>query len=273
MNALFVAKKPIFVSSNNYVVGLRNRYMAQKAGFSGTLDPFACGTLIVAFGSYTKLFRFLKKTPKRYRAVAWIGASSPSFDMENIQSIEIKEKISVDRIKAELESFKGEVEFTPPKYSAKRIKGKKAYELLRENKEFELKSTKMEVFDISLVHYNHPFITFDVSVSEGGYIRSLAEILSNRLNIPITLSYLERLSEGLFHFDSHKFLNPLDYLDMKKNNYFADMEDFLLGRKLDLKNFELQDDGFYFVNSDKFLSIIEIENQKVKYILNKVELC
>lgn len=273
MNALFVANKPLFVSSNNYVTKLRAIHRAKKAGFSGTLDPFACGNLIVAFGNYTKLFRFLKKTPKRYRAVIWLGVYSPSYDIENVQSVNFADRLDINLIQTELEKLKGEIEYTPPKYSAKKINGKKAYELARANRDFELKSVKMSVFDIELINYSHPFITFEVSVSEGAYIRSLAEMLSNRFERVLTLSYLERLSEGDFKFENHKFLKPTEYLDLEKNIYNSNMEDFLLGKKLNVEDFAICDDGCYFIEYSDFFSIIQIDKKQVKYILNKVEIC
>ena len=81
LNKLIVVKKPMFRSSNSYLNEIKREYRNKKAGFSGTLDPFACGCLIVAFGQYSKLFRYLKKTPKTYRAVIWLGASSESLDI------------------------------------------------------------------------------------------------------------------------------------------------------------------------------------------------
>ncbi|NOX15711.1 MAG: tRNA pseudouridine(55) synthase TruB, partial [Epsilonproteobacteria bacterium] len=87
MNRIFVANKPKGISSNFFLKKIKRRYDIKKAGFSGTLDPFASGVLIVAFGQFTKLFRFLDKTPKRYIATLWIGASSPTLDIEKIENV------------------------------------------------------------------------------------------------------------------------------------------------------------------------------------------
>ncbi len=81
---LFVVKKPPFISSTKYANRVKRRYNFKSIGFSGTLDPFAIGTLIVATGKFTKLFQYLKKSPKRYRATLWFGAKSSSLDLENI---------------------------------------------------------------------------------------------------------------------------------------------------------------------------------------------
>ena len=82
MNRLFVAYKPSGIGSNLFLLKLKKKYKPKKAGFSGTLDPFAKGVLLIGFGSHTKLFRFLDKTPKKYRATLWLGAKSDSLDSE-----------------------------------------------------------------------------------------------------------------------------------------------------------------------------------------------
>ncbi len=84
-NLLFVVDKPINISSRGYINKLKRKY-GSKIGFSGTLDPFASGSLIVATNRYTKLFNYLDKAPKRYLATLWLGAESKSLDLENIIS-------------------------------------------------------------------------------------------------------------------------------------------------------------------------------------------
>ena len=87
MNKIFVAYKRSNISSNAFLNKIKKRYKVKKAGFSGTLDPFAKGCLIIAFNQYTKLFRFLQKTPKVYEATLWFGANSLSLDNKNITCI------------------------------------------------------------------------------------------------------------------------------------------------------------------------------------------
>lgn len=270
MNRLFVVKKPVFISSNFYLNRIKRKYKTKKAGFSGTLDPFACGCLIVAFGQYSKLFRFLKKTPKSYRATIFLGAQSESLDIENIYSIEDVPKLDVKTILEKLDTLKGELEYLPPKYSAKKIDGQRAYNLAREGVEFDMKKIVSNVYDVKFINYSHPFLTFDITVSEGSYIRSMAQILLERLNTMGTLSYLERLHEGAFFYKNEKALHPLEYLDLPLNNYSGTKEWFDLGKKLDINYFENKDDGEYLIVFDTFFAIIEIKDNEPKYILNKV---
>ncbi len=272
MNKLIVVNKPINISSNFYLKKIKRKYKSKKAGFSGTLDPFAKGCLIVAFGQYSKLFKYMKKTPKTYRAVIWLGALSDSLDIENIFSIKDEKILSSNLIAKEIENLIGTHEYYPPKFSAKRINGKRAYDLARENKDFELKKSSMQVFETKFIKYNHPFITFEVSVSEGAYIRSLAQILLEKLNVSGTLSYLERLNEGKFYFDNEKNLNPLDYLELEKNKYTGTKDWLENGKKISIDYLENKENGKYLLVFDDFFSIIEISNNNVKYVLNKVVL-
>ncbi len=273
MNKLFVVNKPLHISSNFYLRKIKRKYKTKKAGFSGTLDPFACGCLIVGFGQYTKLFQFLKKTPKTYRTTIWLGATSNSLDNENITIEQLQPtKLKENKIILAIKELVGSLEYLPPKYSAKKIDGKRAYDLARAGEDFAMKMVKSQVYDVKFINYSHPFITFDITVSEGSYIRSIAQILLERLDSIGTLSYLERLSEGEFRFENQKPLNPLDYLDLKQNIYYGDKQWFSLGKKLNIDYFKIKDDGKYLVVFDDFFSIIKIENQKINYILNKVVL-
>lgn len=270
INKLFVVNKPMFISSNFYLNRFKKAYKNKKAGFSGTLDPFAKGCLIVAFGQYTKLFKYLEKTPKVYKAVVWLGVSSESLDIERIQNIGFQEKLDTDFIKKEIEKLKGEIEYIPPKFSAKRVNGQKAYEIAREGLEFELKSSIMKVFDIKFIRYNHPFVSFEVKVSEGTYIRSLAQIFLKNIACVGTLSYLERVNEGKFYFENHKELNPLDFIDLPKNNYTGTKEWLEVGKRISKDYLSIKIDGKYIIEVDTFFSIIEIIDDEVKYLLNKV---
>lgn len=270
INKLIVVNKPLFISSNFYLTKIKKKYKNKKAGFSGTLDPFAKGCLIVAFGQYSKLFKYLKKTPKTYRAVVWLGAQSESFDIEKVISVDLVERINEEDIKSQLNSLVGELEYIPPKFSAKKIDGVRAYELARQGHDVELNKCKMNIYDTKFISYRHPFITIETTVSEGSYIRSFAQILLEKLNTVGTLSYLERINEGAFFFDNEKDLNPLDYIDLPLNKYFGTTEWLDTGKKISIDYLEKKENGKYLIIMDKFFSIIEIEDMDVKYLLNKV---
>lgn len=272
LNKLIVVNKPIFRSSNSYLNEIKRKYRNKKAGFSGTLDPFAKGCLIVAFGQYSKLFRYLEKTPKTYRAVVWLGTTSESLDIENIIDIKDEKKLNENLIQKEVENLVGNHEYYPPKFSAKKIDGKRAYDLARAGQEVQMKKSTMQISSTRFISYKHPFITFESTVSEGSYIRSLAQILLERLNSIGTLSYLERLNEGKFFFQNEKDLNPLDFIDLPINMYKGSKEWLDTGKKISIDYLEKKEDGEYLIVFDDFFSIIQIENEDVKYLLNKVKL-
>ena len=271
MNRLFVACKPAGIGSNAFLGRLKRKYGVKKAGFSGTLDPFAKGVLVIGFGSYTRLFRFLDKTPKTYRATLWLGAKSPSLDTENIEKVEILPPFSEQKVKEVVESFRGELTYTPPIFSAKKIDGKRAYDLAREGKEVELKKVTSTIHEIKLLHYMHPFVTFEATVSEGTYIRSLGELIAKKLGVDGSLSMLERVREGRFVYEDEKPLDIRTALVIPKNEYLGDPDNLKYGRKLALEDLSNKNEGTYYLDSGEFLSIIKIENGSVKYELGRVE--
>ncbi len=272
MNRLFVVRKPIFRSSNGYMNRLKWKYNTKKIGFSGTLDPFATGCLIVATGQYTKLFNYLDKTPKTYRATLWLGASSSTLDIEQITQIMEIKPFSKDHIEQTLASFIGELTYYPPQFCAKKVNGVASYKNARNGKIIELKPITSTIYNISLLNYNHPFVHFEATVSEGTYIRSLGELIAHKLGTSGALSSLERLREGQFVFEYEKALNPLDFISLPDNQYLGDITDVELGKKLSVCNFTDQADGMYLVITPNFFSIIEIQNPEVNYKINRMPL-
>lgn len=274
MNRLFVAYKPSGISSNFFLSQLKRRYKNKKAGFSGTLDPFAKGVLLIGFGSHTKLFRFLDKTPKKYRATLWLGAQSDSLDTEMIESVEnLAILAEVDVLNA-VKSIEGRLEYEPPIFSAKQINGRRAYDLARAGVEFTLNKINSKIYETKLIHYNHPFVTFETTVSEGTYIRSLGKIIAQRLGIEnASLSALERLNEGQFFYDGEKELDIKKSLNIPLNFYMGNSGNIKYGRVLALEDLKEQTDGTYWLDNGDNISIITIEKREVKYELGRICTC
>lgn len=272
-----MANKPLFLSSNHFLSRLKRRDNIKKAGFSGTLDPFACGALLVAYGQYTKLFCHLNKSPKVYEATLWLGVKSESFDIENVLEVEVLKAFDKGRILESLLKFQGKIAYIPPKYCAKKIQGKKAYELARSGLDVCLKKQIMEVFCIEFLNYSHPFVSFRVSVSEGSYIRSLGQLIAQDLGVNGTLSYLCRISEGGLCYEGEKALNPLEILPYKKIDKRADMllrQKMLDGKKITKEELKINDFGDFIVYFEDFFSIISLQNDTtIEYLLNRIPLC
>jgi len=271
MNRLFVAYKPSGVGSNRFLSQLKRKYNNKKAGFTGTLDPFAKGVLIVGFGSHTKLFRFLNKTPKVYRATLWLGAKSDSLDSEMIENVDIVKELKQTVVLEAIKSLEGELEYEPPIFSAKRINGKRAYDLARAGKEFKLNKINSTIYETRLVHYCHPFVTFEAKVSEGTYIRSLGRIIANRLGVAFgSLSALERLNEGQFLYEDERALDIKKSLNIPQNRYLSDEANVRLGRVLSIEDFEIKSDGTYWLDNGDNISVVTIKDDKVKYELGRI---
>lgn len=270
IDRIFVAYKPSGIGSNKFLSQLKRKYNVKKAGFSGTLDPFAKGVIIIAFGKLTRLFSHLKKTPKAYRATLWLGVQSDTLDIEKGVSHLQTPHFTEDKIKETLHSFIGDFSYIPPKYSAKKIDGKRAYELARKGEEVTLKEVHSHIVDIKFINYNHPFITFEAVVSEGTYIRSLGEKIAQYLGTTGVLSMLERLYEGIFIYEDEKALDPLNLIDAKSNRFLGNPDDIDLGKKIALESLEIQEDGKYIIPSKDNFAIIAITNGEVSYLLNRV---
>jgi len=274
MNRLFVAYKPSGISSNFFLTKLKRKYNNKKAGFSGTLDPFAKGVLLIGFGSHTRLFRFLDKAPKKYRATLWLGAKSDSLDTEMIEYVDVLKELPLDKTKNAVEGLKGELEYEPPIFSAKKINGRRAYDLARAGKEVVLNKINSTIHDIELIHYTHPFVTFEATVSEGTYIRSLGRIITNRLGLEYgSLSALERLNEGQFFYEGEKALDIKKSLNISQNYYQANQENVDYGRVLALEDLKYQENATYWLDNGDNISIIKIEDKQVKYELGRIYTC
>jgi len=273
INRLFVVYKPSNIGSNQYLSKLKWKYNAAKAGFSGTLDPFAKGVLIVAFGKYTSLFRFLNKTPKTYRATLWLGAHSDSLDIEMVKQIDTIKELPLKDVKAVIHSLEGELEYHPPIFSAKKIDGRRAYDLAREGRKFTLNTIHSTIHNTKFLNYSHPFLTFEATVSEGTYIRSLGAIVAERLGTEGgALSALERLNEGQFQYDHEKALDITTALNIPQNYYLKEQSIIELGQKLQREDFKESVNGTYWVHNGESISIFCFDDEGVHYLLNRVSL-
>jgi tRNA pseudouridine55 synthase len=272
MNRLFVAYKPAGVGSNFFLTKLKREYKTKKAGFSGTLDPFAKGVLLIGIGSYTKLFRFLNKAPKVYRATLWLGAKSDTLDTEMIEHVEVLKEFDESSVLEAVKSLEGDLTYEPPIFSAKKINGQRAYDLARAGKEFTLNKIDSTIYETKLISYCHPFVTFEARVSEGTYIRSLGLMIAERLGVEFgSLSALERLSEGQFEYEGQKPLDIKKSLNIAQNFYHGESDNLKYGRVLALEDLEIKGDGCYWLDSGSFISIINIKNAEVNYELGRIE--
>ncbi len=202
---ILLIDKPKDWTSFDVVAKVRNlitKYTGQrvKVGHAGTLDPMATGLLILATGKKTKMLQDLQSLDKEYIATIKFGATTPSFDADTpIDKIYPVEHLTQELIEKTLKQFTGKQLQYPPKYSAKRLKGKRAYDLARKGKDFELKPVEIEIKQIQILSLNLPTeLTLKLKVSKGTYIRAFARDLGFKLNTGAYLTFLRRTAIGQY---------------------------------------------------------------------------
>lgn len=183
-------------TSFDVVAKLRGITKIKKIGHAGTLDPFATGLLIVAIGRATKLLQLLLGQNKSYTAEMILGKTSNTYDItgEITSTKEFTQNIEQAEIEKALQTFLGQQKQIPPMFSAKKIQGKKLYELARRGVEVERTAKDIEIYKIDLLEYNFPKLTFFVNCSTGTYIRTIAYDLGNVLGCGGLLENLRRLN-------------------------------------------------------------------------------
>lgn len=168
-----------------------------KVGHAGTLDPLASGVMIIVTGRATKRIEELQAGVKEYIATLRLGATTPSFDLETeIDATYPTEHITLEGVKEALKTFHGTIEQIPPKYSAVKIDGKRAYELARKGKEPDLKPKTLVIDEIELLTFSPEEITIRVVCSKGTYIRALARDIGVALGSGAHLTALRRTRVG-----------------------------------------------------------------------------
>lgn len=199
------------LTSHDAVNRVRKIFSTRKVGHAGTLDPAASGVLPVAVGRATKFIEYLADCRKSYRAEILFGVATDSGDLEGkiISRTDNFQIPTSDELNATLKNFVGEIEQTPPKFSAIKIHGRKAYDLARKNLEFEMPSRRVKIFGLKLLALEEISATIEIDCGKGTYIRSLAIDIGERLNLPATLKNLLRLRVGDFDLKSSVTLDEL----------------------------------------------------------------
>lgn len=199
-SGFIIINKEIGPTSHNIISRLRKITGIKKIGHAGTLDPFASGVLVVAVSreATREIDKYVKKD-KKYIATLYLGATTDTYDMEGVVVTKIQlSKSKIQEVENVLSGFTGEQEQIPPMYSAKKVGGKKLYELARKGIEIERKPSKINIYSIKLLDYEWPRLKIAVHCSSGTYIRSLANDIGEKLGCGAYLESLERTAVGDF---------------------------------------------------------------------------
>lgn len=208
--------KPSGMTSRAVVDRVCRIVNSKRVGHAGTLDPLATGVLVVAVGKATRLVEYVQNQHKTYRAGFLLGQSSDTDDVEG--TIVVNENTAAPALK-EIENalvdFSGRIEQVPPKFSAIKLQGKRAYDLARSGAEVELKPRPVDVFRIEIEEYSFPKLRLKIDCGSGTYIRSIARDLGEKLGVGGLMETLERTAVGVFRQTEAVSLGRLEQEDWK----------------------------------------------------------
>ncbi|NSW55378.1 MAG: tRNA pseudouridine(55) synthase TruB [Armatimonadetes bacterium] len=204
--------KPPGMTSHDVVARVR-RISGAKVGHTGTLDPLAAGVLVLALGGATRVSEFILQEDKTYRAEFILGLSTDSLDLEG-ELVSETSSASVQREDVEqvLRTLTGEIEMIPPMFSAVRHGGRKLYDLARQGQDVERPARTVQVFRFELLDFapgHRARALCEVHCSKGTYIRSLAEMVGDRLGCGACLGFLLRTSQGDHRIEDSNTLEEL----------------------------------------------------------------
>ncbi len=207
MNGLFVIDKPGGITSHDVVNRLRKITGEKSIGHLGTLDPMATGVLPLLLGKFTRLAQFFSSAEKSYTGTIRFGFATDTYDAEgHMVGERIQPQLTLEAARAAAQRFRGEMQQVPPPYSAKKIAGTPAYKLARAGKQVELKPAAVRIDSFEIVALEGEQATFAMSISAGGYVRSIAHELGCDLGCGAHLSSLRRTSAGAFTLaEAHAF--------------------------------------------------------------------
>lgn len=276
------------MTSHDVVAILRRKLNMKKIGHTGTLDPMATGVLPICIGNATRLAEYIVEQGKSYVAELQFGLQTSTYDITGeIINKSDKTIFTKSEILNALESFVGEIEQKPPIYSAIKVDGKKLYEYARENKEVEIKSRKVSIYELELLDYSKDKCKIYIRCSKGTYIRSLINDLGIKLGTYATMTDLIRTSVGKFEIkDSidisdidnipketliNKLISPEDSLYNLNNIDLPEEFKFRLinGQRINIKDIPkdiklYHDEDIKLSVNGEFLGIAKIENKLLK---------
>lgn len=216
MDGILLVDKPRGWTSFDVVAkvrGLMKKFgiAKPKIGHTGTLDPMATGLLVLVLGSCTKRAEEFSKLDKIYEVAMKLGHTSTTGDREGEKTHISDEKPSLKAVEAALKGFIGEIDQIPPRFSAIKIDGQRAYKLARAGKEVRLEPRQVKIYEITDVNYTYPGIKFTARVSSGTYIRSLVEDIGAELGTGAYTSDLRRTQVGNFKIEDAQQVTEVDF--------------------------------------------------------------
>ena len=192
-------------TSHDVIAKLRGALRIKKMGHAGTLDPMATGLLVVGVGRATRLLRFVQAAPKVYEATALFGVATDSLDADGAVLERSPLPVDADELETVMRRFVGTIHQVPPMVSARRVGGKRLYELAREGTEVERQARPVVIHSLELLDLapsDYPEVTFRVTCGTGTYVRTLADDLAGAIGGRAHLTALRRIANGSLNVEA-----------------------------------------------------------------------
>ena len=280
-NGIILVNKERGISSNKVVNKVKYLLKADKAGHLGTLDVLGEGLLPVTLGKGTKLFDYFLNKDKVYKTVFKFGLTTTTLDLEGEVTNQNDVEVNFEDINSILPQFIGKHAQLPPVYSAKKIRGKKAYQLAREGvEEIELKPKTIEIYSINLLRQiEHNTFEFELHCSSGTYVRSVCRDMAEKLSTYGVMLSIQRTRCGDFDIKNSYTLE-----DIERGNYkIISLDSIFDYPSINLKSEESEKllngvnihffkDGIFKAYDDnlKFLGVVQVSNNKMSFNLRLI---
>jgi len=211
VNGWLVLNKPVGLTSVAALNKVKRHFNARKAGHAGTLDPLATGVLPIAFGEATKTVPYAVDSEKGYRFTVCWGAETTTDDSEGEVVERSDARPTREQVEAALDAFRGEIEQTPPRFSAVKVEGARAYDLAREGESFELRSRTVDIHRLELIDMPDPdTCVLEADCGRGTYVRAIARDLGRALGCLGHICALERTRVGAFRVEEAVTLDEIE---------------------------------------------------------------
>jgi len=212
INGVILLDKPTGISSNDALQKVKRIYFAEKAGHTGALDPLATGMLPICLGEATKFSQFLLDSDKRYRVIAKLGERTNTSDSDG-EVVETRPiDVTLDKLEACIEKFRGESDQVPSMFSALKYQGKPLYEYARKGIEVPRESRKITVYEIVLHRFEGDEVEMEVHCSKGTYIRTIVDDLGEMLGCGAHVTMLRRIGVAKYPYEKMVTLEQLNEL-------------------------------------------------------------
>jgi len=205
---MLLVDKPKGITSARVVAKIKKKVNV-KVGHTGTLDPLATGLLVVLTGKRTKNASLFLKLDKAYEVKVVLGMRTDTYDLEGKVLSRNSDPVTQEQLEQVLQGFRGEIWQTAPPFSAKKIEGRKAYQLARKGLAVDIKPSKVTVQSLELKEFQYPEFVLTCEVSSGFYVRSLAYDIGEKLGVGAAVAEVRRTRVGAYRVEDAKTLDQI----------------------------------------------------------------